>query len=557
MSAIEIGRSEAQHEQPVPPEAYDPTVPFATFLEKKVSDTEKLGIYRNFLAIVEEKQERLLTETNEQQIFYEMLTGERLVKSPYDRIRKDPVLISPELAAHAYTKQFYRIKYFLHPSRIENLQKFMAKGYKSTDKVPISVIEDAIRSNTALDFDDLGFLYESPPITGGEELIKGRKILESGQYSWIASNLVGSSYLLSSMPDNSNAESLAAHALDGGVGFSPFDSIWNTYENQHHVVERAWEIVQQNPILGAHPQREFLLTHIKRLLGVTLKTSSSGVEDMERYIDNGFTTFRFYNARSQNEELVPTAKKIRELVKSRFGSSVRDKLTLFFGQLTTPDQAREIEAILEDYAGLSFVVGIGGGGICRTPGETAQHIQNVNVGYRIIHSGIDKPVLFDGGTGDRAPIVHRMGGAGVFKSGALAGGTIEQPPGMWYFLLQNQYLAKLFSGEAAFRTKYLGGKTDYLDEPIIVEGSDDIVFFDPYILTLTQNDYLLHQSLSTAMVFARVQNVRDYANTHLQVGLATESARERSRVHHRNGLLSNIPQIEDYFPNTPLVKTGY
>jgi hypothetical protein len=453
--------------------------------------------------------------------------------TPFDKLQGTPEFLPIDQTVRALTHRYYNIWIFNQPQRIASLKESMKCPYVPPLPKDIPIIDEATKNHLALDFEDLGFVVEEP--YRGEKTIEhsARVLLSKGPFTYIADNLVAIPYILSSMPDVAGSMSVATHALSGGLAFVPFDSIWESKENRLQVALEAWKIVSNDPVLASHSDKEFLLRHYKRLIGITIKANGHTGEEVKFFVKNGFTTFRIYDARSRNT-IEDGARDIQQTIAADPElKKIVDTITLFAGQVTGPEQVKRLQAVGVN----AVIVGIGGGGICKTPQEASLHTSNVNVGREILKSGVTIPVVFDGGIGPRMPVLFAMGGAAGLKSAALVGGTIEQPPCLYYYRLSNGSYGKNYSGEAAPRTKYGGEKLDFLGRPLFVEGTDEMTLFNKTTPSMTDNTWALLQSLATSMIFTHVESIRDFHKIRRpNFWLATEKAKRRSDVHHSNGI---------------------
>lgn len=512
---------------------------------------EEVNVLRTvFRQAVLQEYNRLNALTPEQRE-EEIITGDMPLITKHDRLKGTPELLSSYLAAEALVHRFYNLWILNHPTRVFSLKRFIEQGYRPPVKKKVNIIERSIHEQIALDFDDLGMIYDEPDPYVEPQVDSARKLLAHGPYTWLADNLAAIPYALSSMPDISNSLSISTHVLSGGLAFVPFDSKWNNVKNQRILVQRAWEMVQNDLVLQNHPDKEFLLEHRKRLIAPTLKVNESSIEEMLQYLREGFTTFRFYDARARSMKMGDLAEKLRKRLEDQEFDKIRDKITLFFGQVKGPKTSERIKKALGSFVGLGRIVGIGGGGICSTPKESNQEVTNVKDGYRMLQADSSFCTLFDGGVGDALPVVLAMGGSGVLKSQALVGGCLEQPPHLWYYRIANNVLAKLVSGEAGKRTKSEGGKIDFLYRPLFVEGADAYSTMNPDAISMTDNTYSLLQSLSTAMIFAQVSEIYGFwSMPEPPIGTATERAKLRASVHQQGGNDKNL--LRDVFPDIPL-----
>lgn len=523
---------------------------FFVDLETVRPEEEVIALRDVFRQAVLQEYERLHALSPEQKES-EIITGDMPLMTHHDRLKGKPELISTHLAAEALVHRFYNLWILNHPTRISSLKKFIEDGYRPPVKKTIGVIEKSIQEHTALDFDDLGMIYDEPDPNIEPEVDSARKLLAHGPYTWLADNLAAIPYALSSMPDISNSMSISTHVLSGGIAFVPFDSQWNKVNNQRILVQRAWEMVQNDTVLQNHPDKEFLLEHRKRLIAPTLKVNESSIEEMVQYLREGFTTFRLYDARARSKKMGDLAEKLRKRLEDPEFDQIRHKITLFFGQVKGPKTSERIKNALGGFIGLGRIVGIGGGGICSTPKESNQEVTNVRDGHLMLQADPAFCTIFDGGVGDALPVVLAMGGSGVLKSQALVGGCLEQPPHLWYYQIAKNVLAKLVSGEAGKRTKSEGGKIDFLKRPLFVEGADAYTTMNPDAISMTDNTYSLLQSLTTAMIFAQVSEIYGFWKmNNPPIGTATERAKLRASVHQQGGNDKNL--LSEMFPGIPL-----
>ena len=231
------------------------------------------------------------------------------------------------------------------------------------------------------------------------------------------------------------------------------------------------------------------------LLNLEANPKDAEIRAQELY-NAGIRTFRVYDARTKGGAMVETVKKLRDM----FG----DTVTIIAGQVINPDQAIGLQEAGAD----AIVIGIGEGGICKTPKEASLVASNVMAGYKIAKKGLNIPLIFDSGVGPRTPVAIALGGGAVMKSQALVGSVIEKPPFCWWWWNKGRYESQ-YSGEAAERTKHLGHKVGPDGEPTFVEGVDEVTYFNEEVPSIASNIYYLLQSLVTASVFQRVGDLDD------------------------------------------------
>jgi hypothetical protein len=122
------------------------------------------------------------------------------------------------------------------------------------------------------------------------------------------------------------------------------------------------------------------------------------------------------------------------------------------------------------------------------------------------------PVLIEGGGSDHIGSTLLLGASGIGLSRKAAGGTIESPGGLLYWVDRDGKWFKPYGGEASARTKYIDKKMLAFGMPAFVEGETTkayksyIPFSKP---TIAQNIYFLIEDLILSLVFRGVENIRD------------------------------------------------
>lgn len=462
-----------------------------------------------------------LRNTEEPQI-----TGEYPIFSPYDALKEKPELLPPQEAAEYLLYRHLDLWLLTHPTRMNAIRQMEKTPYKPIIQKQIDKFDELIRTKHSVTFLDFGLDVQEPnePSNIKQENTdpSAQRILAEGLFSWTTPKMVTLPYQLSSMPDLSGPHALATIALTQGFGFIPIDSLWSNVNNQLKVADRAFELLENDPVLFNHPEKDFILERARKLVGATLKTDPKDAVSRAKILWNaGIRTFRVYDPRSLGrlEETV-------EEVKQQLG----DDAIIFAGQVLGPDQAHR----LADKGANALICGIGEGGICDTPSEAAIVANNLLNGYEIIKSGLSIPLLFDGGIGRRTPLAISVGAAGVLKSQAIGTG-IEKPPFMWWHKLENGKLASPYSGEAAGRTKWLGGKTDFMGRPLFVEGKDEYVILNPLSPSIATNVYFLLQGLATSLVFQRVSSLRELQELpNPDIWSQSNNAAYTSSIHHNS-----------------------
>jgi hypothetical protein len=467
-----------------------------------------------------------LQRASEGEITQLQATGEYPITTPYDALPGNPSLLPPEMVAEALVIRQVDLETFTHPQRIKALKKMEQAGYSPIGGKTIPVLDVALEEGETLSFADLGFGIETVEKAAQQRGVdpddiedSANELLASGTFSWSNKRLPTLPYLLSSTPDVIGAHSLATMALAQGVGFVPIDSIWGDKDNQILMWMRAQELCQNDPSLKDHPDREYLLNRAQNLVGVTLKSNPKDAAERARFLyDHGVRTFRVYDPRSF-PRMVDTVDAVRQTVG---GDAI-----IFAGQTVGVDQAHALQGAGAD----AVIVGIGEGGICKTPGEASLAVNNLLTGYEITRSGLLIPLIYDAGVGPKTAIAMGIGAGGVMKSQAIGKG-IEKPAFMYWWKSGNGEWESLYSGEAAPRTKYLGKKFDSLGRIIFAEGADEKVVYDPNIPSTATALYYLHQSLATALVFQRGSITDLQHDPHPDIHRPSQNAIKSASVHH-------------------------
>ncbi len=494
-----------------------PPASFKEFLSKPISPDlikNRLNYYKE---IVRSRQEAM-SSLSEKETKYFQATGEYPLKTPYDALPDDPKLLPTDQVAETLTVRHCDAETLLHPERIKSLKNAEEKGFVPVTDKDIPVLDRCLEEREAVIFSDFGFSSELQKEGKGVE-DSANILLARGLWSWTSDRMPTIPYVLSSTPDVVSAEALETMALIQGFGFIPVDSIWNKPDNQVLMAERAFQLLENEPVLFNHPDKEYLSRRSKRLIGATLKANPEDAKKRAKTLyDHGVRLFRVYDPRSLGR-MTDTVKAVRDII--------GNDGVVFSGQVIDPEQAYR----LKEAGANGLIVGIGEGGICETPGEAGLAVKNMLDGYQIIRSGVGIPVIFDAGVGRQTPIAIGVGAAGVMKSQAIGRG-IEKPPFM-YWLQTEEGLASLYSGEAAPRTKYLGGKLDRLGRPLFPEGADEYVIFNKDLPSIASYILRLSESLATALVFRHKTLEELQHERTVELWRKSSGASENGSVHHK------------------------
>ncbi len=469
---------------------------FKDFLSARIPENVFKDLERRYTDQARRRQSELET-LSEQEKGHLQATGEYPIQTPYDAIQGFPGFLPPEVVGRALATRHCDIEVLVHPARMRSLQEEEGQGYDPIREKHIPVLDAAIEKGETVSFGDFGFGIRTAEEIANERGINPKdvedsanELLATGTHSWTTDRRPTIPYMLSSTPDVVGAHTLATIGTIQGMGFVPVDSIWNDSDNQVRMWVRAMELLHDDLALQGNPERDYILSRAQYLIGATLKANPQDVRKRAPILfKQGVRTFRIYDPRSF-PRMIEATNELRQL----FG----DETTIITGQTIGVDQAHEAV----DAGANAVIVGVGEGGICKTPAEASLAVDNLLTGYQVVRSGLLVPVIYDAGVGPKTAIALGIGAGGVMKSQAIGKG-IEKPPYMYWWDQPDGSYVSLYSGEAAARTKHLGGKFDRLGRPIFVEGADEIVSFNRDVPSTATALYYLLQSLATALVFQR------------------------------------------------------
>ncbi|NMC64446.1 MAG: hypothetical protein GYA55_14875 [SAR324 cluster bacterium] len=446
------------------------------------------------------------------------------IHTKYDKLEDGLALLPRDFAVTALVDRHICLEIVTHDALLEAQKTLQTRGYVPVESKNIDVMEKAVAKKRSVTFSDYA-LGVKQPSEERKYSDSARALIATGLFSYTSNDLVTLPFLMSSMPDVVSAWSLETMALLGGFGFIPVDSIWSNVENQVLMAQEAFSILEKDPAIENHPRRDLLINRAKELIGATLKANpKEAVKRVELLQKSGVKTFRVYDPRNRNV-LHETVKALRD----RFADNIR----IFAGQVVSgsgTEELYEAQRLVEAGAN-SLIVGIGEGGICSTPTVASLAPDNIKTGYAIAKAGIKAPIVFDGGVGTRVTIAFAVGAAGVLKSRLLIG--IEGPGSIWAYNVNGRF-ARNYSGEAAARTKILGGKIDRRGRPFAVEGVDQLVYIQPEAPSTASIIYDLMQGLATSLIFARAVSVEELQHQRSPLLLYLGArAGNTAQVHHR------------------------
>lgn len=394
-------------------------------------------------------------------------------------------------------RRHYELWIQVHPTVIESYRQIVAREPYvpiRTGSKKAQVIDDAIAHNHAITWNDLGLRINpmderDPVLSATDTLAKG------GLFTWITPKLLAFPIMESPMPSTTSAESIETLNVAGAAAFIPFDGRWNKVENQLHMARRVQELLINEPVLEGHPDREFLIERAQRLMGLTLKADpSDAVARVERFRKENIplSLVRIYNARGNIATMTATVRALRE----RFG----DSLNIMVGQVVNATQAKQLEEAGAD----GIDMGLFEGSICKSGPVSGTVADNVPGAYGVVNCGLRIPVTCEGVS---KPTIAFALGTTLSMSKGINGGTYEQPPVGWVWDTPEGE-AKNYDGEASGFNKQEGGKTDFLGNPMFVEGVEGYIVQDKTLPTVTARLWQWQQDLATMLIFTQHASLR-------------------------------------------------
>lgn len=458
---------------------------------------------------------------------YFRATGEYPITTRYDALEPSEEKyewLPEEMVVNALVERHLDAEMLLHPTRIKALRNVEEGGFEPSRGKVIPKLDELISSRIAVHSSEFGFhsLSEREAIDlGMKPESSGRKLIASDLWSWTTNDMVTSPIMTNSTPDMLSAHGLAMVALLQGRAFVPFDGIWNKLENQIVMFTRAIELLEQNPILQDHPDREYLLERSKRLIGITLKAKPDGLEEIvDKFRFHGGKEFRIYDPRQSTSNLQEATKIVRR------GSSTD---TIIVGNLMDVDDG----LLMQEEGANGLTVVLFGGGICITSPTAKVAVENMRVAYEFAQNqNLKIPFIVDSGTGDTYIVLTAAGSSGFMKGQSILSGIEKQPYLRWQQTTDGRFLS-MYSGEAAKRTKFLGGKVDRQGRPVFVEGEDTYVEFNHENSNVATSLYNLYQNLATGIIFARGESLESVRlNPTPQLVHMSQSSKDAGSSHH-------------------------
>lgn len=472
------------------------TLPFSSFRDKELWEsyiTDKLAPFEQNLP---DYLKYWYVESQENSNAY---PSQGLLKTPFDFLNyKQRAMLPLKEMIHILRVRQYFLELFNHPERITALKRTQKKKFVAPDKVISNVLEQTISQELALSISDLGMR-----VTGSQRERVSRKFrLNTGPFvklgKYARSVLVGSA-----MPDvwgSVYAISTMAQclALVGVPRNGPFNSI----ERQVDLAQQVFTALKESEVLigRSHYDKQFLLKQWKHnVMGVLDADSQKAIVRGRALYKVGVRTFRVYSP-EPGMAVVRTVSALRKA----FG----DEVEIFAGQVVDVIQAKQIEAAGAD----GLYIGIGGGGRCIT-GVRSGSVIDWPILLWELRGQIAIPVIVEGGASDHIATTLALGASGIGVSRIVAGGTVESPGGMLYYVDEAGEYFKPYGGEASARTKYLDNKMLPFDMPSFVEGEIKKAYMNhlPYgVPTIPFHVHNLTEDIILSLVFRSVESIEQF-----------------------------------------------
>ena len=422
-----------------------------------------------------------------------------LLKTPFDFLHYKQRAMLPvhEMKRILRVRQYF-LEIFNHPERIIELKKVQRRKFISPPKIKSKVMEETIKNGLAVSISDLGIRV----VGSQRERVSRKHRLHHGPFvklgKYARSLLVGSA-----MPDawgSVYAISTMAQCLSL-IGV-PRNGPFNKIERQADLAKQVFSALEESEVLigRSHYQKQFLLEHWKHnVMGVIDAVPEKALVRAQALYKVGVRTFRVYSP-EPGMNVVNTVKAIRK----KFGSEIE----IFAGQVVDVLQAQQIEEAGAD----GLYIGIGGGGRCIT-GVRSGSVIDWPILLWELRGKIQIPVIVEGGASDHIATTLALGASGIGVSRAVAGGTIESPGGMLYYVDEDGENFKPYGGEASARTKYLDKKMLPFEMPSFVEGEIKKAYMNhlPYgVPTIPYHVHNLTEDIILSLVFRSAETVEQF-----------------------------------------------
>ena len=429
----------------------------------------------------------------------EIYPSQGLLGTPYDYLEYlGKTMMAEEELWEVLKVRRYILEVFNHPERLEYLDTIENKKFKPLKKLSSSVMEYAADSGLALSIGDLGSV-----VVGTERSRASRRMLLKHGPFLVLGKKARLPFASGAMPDVFGAPAaLATVAMCHGLAGIPRNGVFSDCQRQADLAKATFEWMDQEPLLLNRKDKKQILKRWKQnIMGVVETEIDSGLKRIEALYKVGVRAFRIYSPEPGSDAVLMVQK-----VRAVFGK----RIEIFAGQVASVDQAKA----LEDAGANGLYVGIGGGGRCITAVRSSSVVDWPNLLWQF-RGQIAIPVIVEGGASDNVGTTLLLGGSGIGVSRAAAGGTIESPGGLMYWVNKKGEWFKPYGGEASARTKFQDGKMLGLGMPAFVEGETTkaIKSFVPYVKpTVAANMYFLVEDLILSLVFRGARSVEELQN---------------------------------------------
>jgi len=471
-------------------------LPFSSFRDKDLWETYIVNKLAPFESNLSEYLKYWYIESQENSKAY---PSQGLLKTPFDFLKyKQKGMLSLEKMIHILRVRQYFLEIFNHPERLSALKKIQKNKFVAPPKIQSEVMEQTIKEGLALSISDLGIR-----VVGSQRERVSRKFrLNHGPFvklgKYARSILVGSA-----MPDawgSVYAISTMAQCLSL-IGV-PRNGPFNKVERQVDLAKQVFKALEESEVLigRSYYDKKFLLDHWKHnVMGVLSADPVKSLIRAKALFKAGVRTFRVYSP----EPGLSVVRTVRVL-KKQFG----DKIEIFAGQVVSVLQAQQIQ----DAGADGLYIGIGGGGRCIT-GVRSGSVIDWPILLWELRGAVSIPVIVEGGASDHIATTLALGASGIGVSRAVAGGTIESPGGMLYYVDKDGEYFKPYGGEASARTKYLDNKMLPFEMPSFVEGEIKKAYMNhlPYgVPTIPFHVHNLTEDIILSLVFRSVENINQF-----------------------------------------------
>ncbi len=422
-----------------------------------------------------------------------------LLSTPFDFLPavKTGMLPLNEMLKILRVRQYF-LEIFNHPQRLKFLKQKQKEKFQPPAKVESQVMTKAVKDEVALSVSDLGVAIigsQNERVSRKQRLLQG-PFVKLGRYA--RSPLVGSA-----MPDvYGSVYAIATMAQCFSLVGVPRNGPFRQIKRQVDLIKEVWNALKESEVLigRSTAEKKFLLKQWRaNVMGVLETETERALLRAQALAEVGVRTFRVYSP----EPGVNALKTLRTL-RRRFGNEVE----IFVGQVVDLLQAKQ----LQDAGADGLYIGIGGGGRCTT-GVRSGSVIDWPILLWQLRGEIKIPVIVEGGASDHIATTLALGATGIGVSRIAAGGTIESPGGMLYYIDSQGRHFKPYGGEASARSKYLGQKMLPFGIPSFVEGETrkaemkHLPYGQP---TIPFNLFSLTEDIILSLVFRGVTQINQF-----------------------------------------------